>query len=72
MSLRREIPGMDFNLPVALGVLLAVVGVGAGGLIASPIPMSTGTILMMVAPSMLVFGLLAFGLGVKHGEYRAA
>jgi hypothetical protein len=27
---------------------------------------------MMVAPSMLVFGLLAFGLGVKHGEFRAA
>ena len=38
----------------------------------APIPMTTGTILMMVAPSMLVFGLLAFGLGVKHGEYRAA
>ena len=62
---------MDFDLPVALGVLLAVVGVGVGGLIASPM-MTTETILMMVAPSMLVFGLLAFGLGVKHGEYRAA
>ena len=72
MSLRRETPDMDFDLPVALGVLLAVVGVGVGGLIASPIPMTTGTILTMVAPSMLVFGLLAFGLGVKHGEYRAA
>ena len=63
---------MELNLPVALGTLLAVVGVGAGGLIASPIPMSARTILMMVAPSMLVFGLLAFGLGVKHGEYRTA
>ena len=72
MSPRRENSDMEFNLPVALGVLLAVVGVGVGGLIASPIPMTTGTILMMVAPSMLVFGLLAFGLGVKHGEYRAA
>jgi hypothetical protein len=72
MSASRETPGMDFNLPVALGVLLAVIGVGVGGLIASPIPMTTGTILMMVAPSMLVFGLLAFSLGVKHGEFRAA
>ena len=72
MSASHETPGMDFNLPVTLGVLIAVVGVGVGGLIASPIPMATGTILMMVAPSMLVFGLLAFGLGVKHGEYRAA
>ena len=71
MSASHETPGMDFNLPVALGVLIAVVGVGVGGLIASPM-MTTETILMMVAPSMLVFGLLAFGLGVKHGEYRAA
>jgi len=72
MSYRRQDRGMDFNLPVALGALIAVVAVGVGGLIASPIPMTTGTILMMVAPSMLVFGLLAFGLGVKHGEFRAA
>jgi len=26
---------------------------------------------MMVAPSMLVFGLIAFALGMKHGEYRS-
>jgi len=72
MPTSRETPGMEFNFPVALGALIAVVAVGVGGLIASPIPMATGTILMMVAPSMLAFGLLAFGLGVKHGEYRAA
>lgn len=34
-------------------------------------PMGTDTILMMVAPSMIVFGLLMLVLGVKHGEYRA-
>ena len=72
MPTSRKTPFMEFNFPVALGALIAVVAVGVGGLIASPIPMTTGTILMMVAPSMLVFGLLAFGLGVKHGEYRAA
>ncbi|EMA71684.1 hypothetical protein C462_05455 [Halorubrum distributum JCM 13916] len=26
---------------------------------------------MMVVPSMLVFGALAFAIGVKHGEFRA-
>jgi hypothetical protein len=29
-------------------------------------------VLMMVAPSMVVFALVAFGIGVKHGEFRAA
>ena len=62
---------MEFSLPVALGVLVVAVAAGLGGLIAAPIPMGTDTILMMVAPSMLVFGLVAFGLGVKHGEHRA-
>jgi hypothetical protein len=61
---------MEYTLPIALGALLAIVAVGAAGLIVSGV-MSTGTILMMVLPSMLVFGLLAFGLGVKHGEFRA-
>ncbi|PSP44492.1 hypothetical protein BRC63_02480 [Halobacteriales archaeon QH_10_70_21] len=62
---------MEFNLPVALGILLAVVVVGVAGLVAGGM-MTLQTTLMMVAPSMLAFGLLAFGLGVKHGEYRAA
>jgi hypothetical protein len=26
---------------------------------------------MMVAPSMVVFGLVMMVIGVKHGEYRA-
>jgi hypothetical protein len=62
---------MQFSLPVALGAVIAVVAVGVAGLVGSGV-MQTGTILMMVAPSMLVFGLVAFGLGVKHGEFRAA
>jgi hypothetical protein len=33
--------------------------------------MGIGTILMMVAPSMLVFGAVCLALGIKHGEYRA-
>ena len=61
---------MEFTLPVALGALLAVVVVGVAGLVFSGM-MTAGTVLMMVAPSMLVFGLIAFGLGVKYGEFRA-
>lgn len=61
---------MEFSLPVALGALLVIVAVGVGGLAASDV-MAVGTIAMMVAPSMVVFGLVAFGLGVKHGEFRA-
>lgn len=71
MSESRQAPNMEFSLPVALGALVVVVAAGLGGLIAAPIPMGTDTIVMMVAPSMLVFGLVAFGLGVKHGEFRA-
>lgn len=61
---------MEFSLPVALAVLLGIVAVGVGGLAASGV-MAASTVLMMVAPSMLVFGLVAFALGMKHGEYRA-
>ena len=61
---------MEFTLPIALGALLAVVAVGVAGLIFSGM-MTAGTVLMMVAPSMLVFGLIAFGLGAKYGESRA-
>jgi hypothetical protein len=61
---------MEFTLPVALGAVAAVVVLGIVGLVVSEV-MPLGTILMMVAPSMIVFGLVAFGLGVKHGEFRA-
>ena len=70
MSDSRQAPDVKFSLPVALGALVVVVAAGVGGLMAAPIPMGTDTIVMMVAPSMLVFGLVAFGLGVKHGEFR--
>jgi type IV secretory pathway VirB2 component (pilin) len=60
---------MEFNLPVAAGLLVLLVGIGAGGLIASGM-MPLQTTLMMVVPSMLVFGAAAFTLGMKHGEFR--
>ena len=33
--------------------------------------MGGSTVLMVVLPSLVIFGLLALALGVKHGEYRA-
>ncbi len=60
---------MEFTLPVSLGTLLAIVGVGVAGLAGSG-TMALDTTLVMVESSMLVFGLVAFALGMKHGEYR--
>jgi len=62
---------MEWTLPVTLGLLVGLVALGAVGLITAPIPMTTGTILMMVVPSMLVFGAVVLFVGVKHGEWRA-
>lgn len=61
---------MQFTLPVSLGALLAVIVVGVAGLVQSGM-MPFGTTVMMVAPSMIAFGLIAFALGMKHGEHRA-
>ncbi|MDS0298196.1 hypothetical protein NDI76_05535 [Halogeometricum sp. S1BR25-6] len=61
---------MEFNAAVTYGALVGLVVLGTVGLIAMG-AMATGTILMMVAPSMLVFGAVCLVLGIKHGEYRA-
>lgn len=61
---------MQFSLPVSLGALLAIIIVGVAGLIGGGM-MPLETTLAMVAPSMIVFGLIAFALGMKHGEYRS-
>jgi hypothetical protein len=61
---------VQFSLPVSLGALLAIIVVGLAGLVGGGM-MPLETTLAMVAPSMLAFGLVAFALGVKHGEYRS-
>ena len=65
------VPDMEFDLPRAGGLVLAVIGLGVAGLVTSEV-MPTDTILMMVLPSMVAFAAVAFGIGVKHGEYRAS
>lgn len=61
---------MEFTQTTTLGIFLAVIVLGVGGLLASGV-MGVRTVLMMVAPAMVVFGLLMLAVGVKHGEYRA-
>lgn len=60
---------MEFDTATtAIGfVLLVLIGVG----VTWATPMGPRTVLMMVLPSLVIFGLLALALGVKHGEYRA-
>jgi hypothetical protein len=62
---------MEFDLATTAAIFLAIVVVAVGGLLVSPIPMAQSTILMMVLPSVLVFGVVCLFLGSKYGEYRA-
>ena len=61
---------MKFTQTTTVGIFLAIVLASVGGLVAAQV-MQTTTVLMMVAPSVLVFGGICLFLGVKHGEYRA-
>jgi len=61
---------MEFDLAKTAGVFVAIIALGTAALVAAPM-MTTGTVLMMVTPSMAIFGLVCLALGVKHGEYRA-
>ncbi|QSW98932.1 DUF7333 family protein [Haloterrigena alkaliphila] len=61
---------MEFNELTTAVAFVAVIVVGVGGLIAAPM-MTTETVLMMVAPSMIVFGAIMLGIGVLYGQYRA-
>jgi hypothetical protein len=61
---------MEFDTVTAVGLFVGVIALGFGGLYAMGV-MATSTLLMMVLPAMVVFGLITFGIGLKHGAYRA-
>jgi len=63
---------MEFDLLTTAVAFVALIVIGVAGLLFSPTGMTQSTVLMMVLPSMLAFGLLCLGIGVKFGEYRAA
>lgn len=62
---------MEFDLLTTGAAFVAVIAIGVAGLAFSPTGMTTSTILTMVLPSMVVFGLICLALGVKFGEHRA-
>lgn len=62
----------EISLPVATGIVLAIIVAGTTGLIVAPIGMTAETTVMMVLPSMLVFAAVVFVVGVMHGQYRAS
>ena len=67
---------MEFDLPKTIGSFVVVIALGTIAMFALPevtpmAPMTTSTILMMVVPSMALYGLVVLAIGVKHGEYRA-
>jgi len=61
---------MDFDFVRSVGILVVVTALATVGLAGSGM-MAPGTVFMMVLPSMIVFAVVAFALGMKHGEYRA-
>jgi hypothetical protein len=61
---------MDFDRVTTAVAFVIVVAVATGVTVATP--MDTSTVLMMVLPSIVVFGLVVLALGVKYGEYRAS
>lgn len=56
---------------ISTAVAVAVViGAGAIGLLVMPMGMTTETVLTMVLPSMMIYGLIILAIGIAHGQYR--
>jgi hypothetical protein len=61
---------MEFDTITTAVAFAAVVLLGTGGMVVAPF-MRASTVVTMVLPSMVVFGLICLAIGLKHGEYRA-
>ena len=59
---------MEFDFTRSVAPLVLIVAVAAVALTGV---MTPSTVFMMVLPSMIVFSVVAFLFGMKHGEYRA-
>jgi len=56
----------DTTTTAAGFVLLVLIGLGVSWVMMPP-----RIVLMMVLPSLVVYGVLALALGVKHGQHRS-
>lgn len=61
----------EFDAISTILAFFAVVTAGIAGLLVLPIGMTTDTVLMMVLPSMVVFGAIMLAIGIAHGKHRA-
>ncbi|MBX0321739.1 hypothetical protein EGH21_01715 [Halomicroarcula sp. F13] len=59
---------MEFDFARSVGPLVVIVAVAA---VMLTTVMTPSTVFMMVLPSMIVFSVVAFLFGMKHGEFRA-
>ena len=62
---------MEFDSTTTAVAFVALVAIGVGGLLVSGV-MAVGTVVMMVLPAMVVFGLLCLAIGVQHGQHRTS
>jgi aconitase A len=62
---------MEFDSTTTAIVFVALIAIGVGGLLVADV-MATGTVLMMVLPAMVVFGLLCLAIGVQYGQHRTS
>jgi uncharacterized membrane-anchored protein YitT (DUF2179 family) len=60
---------MEFDFARSVGPLVVIVAVAT---VALTFMMTPSTVFMMVLPSMIVFSIVAFFLGMKHGEYHTS
>lgn len=60
---------MEFDFTRSVAPLVVIVAVAAVALTAV---MAPSTVFMMVLPSMIVFSVVAFFLGMKFGEFNAS
>ncbi|MFC7173613.1 hypothetical protein ACFR97_03725 [Haloplanus litoreus] len=60
---------MEFDFTRSVVPLAVIVAVATVALTAV---MAPSTVFMMVLPSMIVFSIVAFFFGLKHGEFRAS
>jgi uncharacterized membrane-anchored protein YitT (DUF2179 family) len=60
---------MEFDFARSVGPLVVIVAVAT---VALTFMMTPSTVFMMVLPSMIVFSIVAFFFGMKHGEYQAS
>ncbi|MFC4437828.1 MULTISPECIES: DUF7333 family protein [Natrialbaceae] len=61
---------MEFDLPTTAATFIALIAISIVGMLVSNV-MATDTVLMMVAPSMVLFGAIMLVIGMKYGEHRA-